>query len=147
MLDEKDELILEELRKDGRSSTARISRKTHIPRVTVHERIKKMRERGVIRKFTVIPDYKKLGLNTTAFILVFYDPHSNSTQRQLAERIAKIPNIYEVHILAGDWDMLLKVRASSIEDIGKMVVDKLREMDGVEKTLTIACFETAKDEP
>jgi len=50
MLDEKDETILEELRKSGRDSTADISRRTGIPRVTVHERIKRMQEKGIIKK-------------------------------------------------------------------------------------------------
>lgn len=147
MVDEKDELILRELGRNSRASTARISRKTGIPRVTVHERIRRMVKKGTIRRFTVMPDYKLLGLNTTAFILVSYDPHSKLTQRQLAEKISKIHNIYEVHILAGDWDMLLKVRAKSIEEIGKLVVDRLRETEGIGNTVTIACFETAKEEP
>jgi Lrp/AsnC family transcriptional regulator, leucine-responsive regulatory protein len=147
MLDEKDTHIIEELRRNGRETTAKISRKTGIPRVTVHERMKKMVKDGVIRKFSVLPNYSKLELGSTAFILVSYDPHSKVTQRQLAEKIAKLANVYEVHILAGDWDMLLKVRAKSIEDIGKLVVDKLREIEGIGKTVTIACFETAKDEP
>jgi len=43
--------------------------------------------------------------------------------------------------------MLLKVRGESIENIGKIVIDRLRETEGVEKTVTIACFDTAKDEP
>ncbi len=147
MLDEKDEKILEELKKNGRDSTADISRRTGIPRVTVHERIRRMQGKGVIRRFTVLPDYKKLGLPTTAFILVSYDPHSKVTQRELAEKIAKLGHVYEAHILAGDWDMLLKVRGESIEGIGKLVVDKLRGFEGIGRTLTIACFDTTKDEP
>jgi Lrp/AsnC family leucine-responsive transcriptional regulator len=147
MLDEKDEEIMGELKKDSRSSTADISRRTGIPRVTVHERIRRMREKGIIRKFTVLTDYKKLGLNTTAFILISYDPHSKFTQRQVAEKISRMSYVYEVHILAGDWDMLLKVRGKTLEDIGKIVIDRLREIEGVDKTITMACFETAKDEP
>lgn len=147
MLDEKDGEIMGELRKDSRSSTADVSRRTGIPRVTVHERIRRMKEKGVIRRFTVLPDYKKLGLNTTAFVLVSYDPHSKFTQRQLADKIARMDYVYEAHILAGDWDMLLKVRGKTLEDIGKIVIDRLREMEGIEKTITMACFESVKDEP
>ncbi|MFH1448693.1 MAG: Lrp/AsnC family transcriptional regulator [Candidatus Micrarchaeota archaeon] len=147
MYDEKNRLILRELKRNSRDSTAHISRRTHIPRVTVHERIRRMKEKGVIKRFTVMPDYRLIGLSTTAFVLVSYDPHSKPTQRQLAEKIAKIPNIYEVHILAGEWDMLLKVRAKSIEHVGKLVVDRLRETEGIGKTVTIPCFETIKEEP
>jgi Lrp/AsnC family transcriptional regulator, leucine-responsive regulatory protein len=147
MLDDKDRELLAELKKDGRSSTARIARRTGIPRVTVHERIRRMRERGVIRRFSALPDYGKLGFGTTAFILLSYDGRSKLSQRGTAERIAKLPNVHEVHILAGDWDMLLKVRGSAIEDIGKLVIDRLRGIDGVGRTVTIACFETVKEEP
>jgi len=93
MLDEKDEKILDELKKGSRDSTADISRRTGIPRVTVHERIRRMLAKGIIRRFTVLPDYKKLGLNTTAFVLVSYDPHAKMTQRELAEKISKMPAV------------------------------------------------------
>jgi Lrp/AsnC family leucine-responsive transcriptional regulator len=146
MLDEKDELIIEELRKDSRMSTADIARKTGLPRVTVHERIRKLRERGVIKRFTVMLDNSKVGMSTTAFVLVSYDPHQQVTQRKLAERLAKLAGVYEVHILAGEWDLLLKVRGDSVESIGKLVVDKLREVEGIGKTVTLTCFSSVKEE-
>ena len=146
MLDEKDELILEELRKDSRMSTANIARKTGLPRVTVHERIRKLRERGVIRRFTALLDYSKIGRPATAFVLVSYDPHQQITQRKLAERLAKLDGVYEVHILAGDWDLLLKVRSDSVEGIGKLVVDRLREIGGIGRTVTLTCFSSVKEE-
>ncbi|MBU1197186.1 Lrp/AsnC family transcriptional regulator [Candidatus Micrarchaeota archaeon] len=126
-------------------STVEISGKTGIPRVTVHERMKKMLHAGVIRKFSVVPDYSKLGLNTTAFVLVGYVDSENS-QRELAKKIGAMKEVYEVHILAGEWDLLLKVRGSSIEDIGGLVVDRIRKMDGVGRTETIPCFTTVKEE-
>jgi DNA-binding Lrp family transcriptional regulator len=146
MLDEKDERILEELKKDARMSTADIARRTGLPRVTVHERIKKMKEKGIIKKFTALLDYAKVGKPTTAFVLVSYDPHGEITQRKLAEKLAKLEGVYEVHILAGEWDLLLKVRGESVEGIGKLVVDKLREIGGIGRTVTLTCFSTAKEE-
>jgi len=146
MLDEKDLEIIAALRKDARASTADIARVTKIPRVTVHERIKKLREKGVIKSFTVVTDYSKLGKPATAFVLVSYEPHQNITQRKLAEKLTKLNGIYEVHILAGEWDLLLKVRGESIEDIGKLVVDRLREVDGIGRTVTLACFTSLKEE-
>ncbi len=73
-------------------------------------------------------------------------PNPDLSKRQLAKRIAKIPGVYEVHIISGEYDLLLKVRGKSLEDIGKLVVDKLRQLKGVGKTLTFACFETVKEE-
>jgi len=146
MIDEKDELIMEELKKDSRQSTADIARKTDIPRVTVHERIKRMKEKGIIKRFTIQPDHAKLDRPTTAFVLASYSPHHNITQREVAQKIAKLAGVYEVHLIAGEWDLLLKVRGKSIEDIGKLILDKMREIPGVEKTFTMACFSTVKED-
>ncbi len=144
MIDEKDQLVLEELKKDGRASTVEIAKKTGIPRVTVHERIRRMVEKDIIKKFTVVPNYKKLDQETTAFILVAYSPNKHG-QREVAERIAKLPNVYEVHLIAGEWDMVVKVRGKTLEVVGKLILEKIRNVEGVEKTFTMGCFETIQE--
>ena len=145
MLDEKDSLILQELVKDSRKTTKAISKELDIPRATVHDRIVKMEQKGVIRRYTAIPDYLQLGLGVTAFILVQFEPEKGISQRDTADEIAGIPGIFEVHMISGEYDMLLKVRGSSMEEIGKLVIDKLRDVKGVARTLTCACFTTVKD--
>ncbi|MFA4647704.1 Lrp/AsnC family transcriptional regulator [Pyrococcus kukulkanii] len=146
ILDKIDKRLLEELKNNSRENIATLSKKLGIPRTTVHYRIKRLVEEGVIDKFTIKPNYKKLNLGTTAFILIRYDPDSGLTQREVAEQIAKIPGVYEVHIIAGEWDLLLKVRASNAEEIGKIVIDKLREIKGVGQTVTMVSFVTVKEE-
>ena len=145
MIDEKDQKIIKELEKNSRNTTKKIASNVGIPRVTVHDRIQKMKEKGIIKKFTVNINYKKIGLPTEVFIFISFLPNIDVSQRELAERIAKIPSIIEVHIISGEYDLLLKVRGKTLEDIGKLVVDKLRKLKGVGKTLTFACFETVKE--
>jgi DNA-binding Lrp family transcriptional regulator len=53
--------------------------------------------------------------------------------------------VQEVHIITGDWDLLIKLRAEHVDAIGKFVVDKLRLIKGLEKTLTCMVFETVKE--
>ncbi len=146
VLDKIDLRLLEELKKNARENIAALSKKLGIPRTTVHYRIKKLVEEGVIEKFTIKPNYKKLNLGTTAFILARYDPDSGLTQREVAERVATINGVYEVHIIAGEWDLLIKVRAASAEDIGKIVIDKLREIKGIDQTVTMVSFVTVKED-
>lgn len=145
MLDEKDRKILKELKKNARQSTKSIAKKTDIPRVTTHDRIKKMVERGVIDSFTTKPNYEEVGLPSEVFIFVSFLPNTEVSQRELAKRIAKIKGIYEVHIVSGEYDLILKVRGRSLKKIGKLVVDKIRKLKGVGKTVTFACFETIKE--
>lgn len=146
MIDEKDHKILNELKKNSRNSTKNIAKKITIPRVTVHDRIEKMKEKGIIKKFTVNIDYKKIGLPTEVFVFISFQSNVDISQRELAKRISKIDGIAEVHIISGEYDLLLKVRGETLEIIGKLVVDKLRKIKGVGRTLTFACFETVKEE-
>ena len=145
MLDEKDSTILEELMKDARKTTKAIARELEIPRATVHDRIVKLEQKGVIRRYTALPDYSALGLGVSAFILVQFEAEKGLSQRDTAEEIATIRGIFEVHMISGEYDMLLKVRGSSMEDIGQLVIDRLREVRGVARTLTCACFTTVKE--
>jgi Lrp/AsnC family leucine-responsive transcriptional regulator len=146
MLDEKDRAILNELEKDSRRSTKSIAKDLNIPRATVHERIRRMTERGVIKGFTVVPDFGKLGEPVTAFILVSFLPNNIMSQRELADKISRLVGVHEVHLISGEHDILLKVRGESMERIGELVIDKIRQMDGVGRTLTCTCFATVKDE-
>ena len=144
-MSEKDERILRELAEDGRKSVVEISDELEIPRATVQERLKKMTETGVIRKFVAIPDYSKIGKPVTAYVLVTFRNGENVSQRGLAEGISKIPGVYEVSVISGEWDIVLKVRAGSVEEVGTLVVDKLRMMKGIEKTQTCVAFQTIKE--
>jgi DNA-binding Lrp family transcriptional regulator len=63
----------------------------------------------------------------------------------VAEEIARFPEVQEVHIITGDWDLLVKLRAENVDVVGKFVVDKLRLISGIEKTLTCMIFETIKE--
>jgi Lrp/AsnC family leucine-responsive transcriptional regulator len=144
MLDEKDRAILIELQKDARRSTKAIAKDLNIPRATVHERIKRMMDKGVIRGFTVIPDYAQLGEPVTAFVLVSFLPNNDVSQRELADRIAGLVGVQEVHLISGEHDILIKVRGCSMEGIGSLVIDELRMIPGVGKTLAIASFASVK---
>jgi len=145
MLDEKDQRILAELLEDGRKSVVEISNDLQIPRATVQERLKGLVESGVIRKFAAIPDYSKIGKQVTALILVSFRSAERVSQRSLAEDISKIPGVHEVIVISGEWDIVLKVRAASVEEIGRLVLDKLRMMKGIEKTQTCVVFQTIKE--
>ena len=56
-----------------------------------------------------------------------------------------MPEVQEVHIITGNWDLLLKVRVRDVEELGKFIVDRLRLVRGVEKTLTCVVLSTEKE--
>ncbi len=146
-LDDKDLAILKVLCRNSRAQISEISKLTDIPRITVYNRIQRMVKEGVIKKFTALLNYKVLDLPVVAFILISFSPDFKISQRTLAKSISVMKNVEEVHIIAGEWDLLVKVRGRTVEDIGNFVVDELRNVEGVEKTLTNVVFETVLDEP
>ncbi|MFW9924477.1 MAG: Lrp/AsnC family transcriptional regulator [Candidatus Thorarchaeota archaeon] len=143
--DEKDKIILDKLVEDSRIPTKRIAQDLDIPRVTVHTRIEKMKEEGIIKQFTTVIDYKKIGLPVTAFVFISFSPAGNLTQKDLAEKIAKIKNVYEIHLITGEWDILIKIRGESLDQIGNIVLNEIRILPGVAKTITCPSFMSVKN--
>lgn len=145
-LDEKDLKILRELELDSSRNVTEIAEALGMPRTTVQDRINKLRRIGVIRRFTVKLDKSRLGKGAVAFVLVSFMPGSEISQKDLAHEIAMLEAVEEAHLISGEWDILLKVRGSSMKEIGELVIDKIRGMRGVAKTLTCAVFYTAKED-
>lgn len=145
-MDEKDVSILEMLLQDSRINVTNMSQHLGIPRATIQDRIKRMVKKGIIKKFTIRPDYGKLGLNVTSYVFIAFAGNVEVSQRSLAYDIAKIPGVYEVSVISGEWDILLKIRTATVEEVGTLVIDRLRSMRGILKTETCVSFQTIKEE-
>jgi Lrp/AsnC family leucine-responsive transcriptional regulator len=149
-LDEKDMAILALIQENSKLTAKQIAKKIDSPITTVFAKTKRMEELGVIREYRAILAPEKLESGTAAFVLasVSYRAKGDDvpvSQRAVAEEIARFPEVQEVYIITGDWDLLVKLRAESVDAVGKFVVDKLRLIKGLEKTLTCMVFETVKE--
>lgn len=148
-LDKKDLEILRILQDDCRITARAISNKTSIPITTVFSKVKRLERLGVVKGYHAVLNSAKLNAGTTAFVLGSFAYRDESgkllSQRDVAKQIAKFPEVQEVHIISGDWDILIKVKERDVESIGKFVVDRLRLVRGVEKTLTCLVFESEKE--
>jgi len=149
-LDEKDMAILALIQENSKLTAKQIAKKIDAPITTVFAKTKRMEELGVIKGHRAILAPEKLEASTAAFLLasVSYRAKPDDvpiSQRTVAEEIGKFPEVQEVHIITGDWDLLVKLRAESVDAVGKFVVDKLRLIKGLEKTLTCMVFETVKE--
>jgi DNA-binding Lrp family transcriptional regulator len=149
-LDEKDFAILALVQENCKFTAKQIARKIGSPITTVFAKIKRMEELGIIKGYKAILDPQALNSGTTAFILasVSYRTKGHETlvsQRDIAKEIAKFPEVQEVHIITGDWDLLIKLKAANVDAVGKFVIDKLRLVMGIEKTLTCMVFEAIKE--
>ncbi len=140
MLTKKDLTILDILKHNSKQSTREISEKTGIPITTVHNRIKRLEKEGIIRAYKAIVDKKKIGMNISAYILLtvsYKDLDAiNLTQEGLAKKFLALTEVEECSIISGASDIILKVSTQDVEELNNFVVNKLRHIGGVEKTLT-----------
>lgn len=143
---EKDFKILGLLKEDSKRTVKEIARELETPPSTVHDRIQKMNAEGLIKQWTIVPDYAKMGKPITAFILAKYVHGEGRSQRKVAEEIARLENVHEVHIVTGTWDLLIKTRVSSVEELSALTVDKLSEMKGIGERVTVTSLSRAKEE-
>jgi Lrp/AsnC family leucine-responsive transcriptional regulator len=148
-LDDKQRAILRLLQSNGRLSSKDIAEETGGPVTTAYARVRKMEELGIIKGYKAILDPKRLDRSATAFVFAsFAYPASKeglTSHRRIAKEVAKHPEVQEVHIITGDWDMLIKLKGKDVDELSNFVMNDLRTMDGVEKTLTCIVFETSKE--
>ena len=144
-MDEKDIELLRLLQEDCKRSMKELSKRLGLPISTVYTRIKRLEKEGVIKGYTALIDEKKLGYGVRAFILISYAP-TKVSQIEVAKKLAEFPQVLGVYIITGEWDIILEVIEKDVESLGEFVVNKLRSIKGVDKTLTMAVLKRVKDE-
>jgi len=109
-IDEKDRKILEILENHAEFTTRQIAKKTLLPVTTIHHRIKKLRKEGIIKKYTVELDYKKVGRGLLVYILISvnlpYLKKNKKSQYDLINDVKKFGFIERVDIVSGGTDMI-----------------------------------------
>ena len=137
-LDEIDHQILDMLIDNTRIPFTDIAKKLLISAGTVHVRVKKMEEAGIIRGSSLMLDYKKLGYSFIAYVGVYL---TNTSQTKFVlERINEIPYVTVAHITTGKFNIFCKIRARSTEH-AKEVIFLLDDIDGVYRTETMISVE------
>jgi Lrp/AsnC family transcriptional regulator len=112
-LDEMDRKILAELQADAEQSLDEIARKVGSSKTPVWNRIRRMKEAGVITRQTAILDPEALGLEACFFVLIRTSEHEADWQRKFLKALRERPEVLEAHRLAGDIDYILKVRVKN----------------------------------
>ena len=108
-LDELDRKILGQLQEDAEQSLDEIARKVGSSKTPVWNRIRRMREQGVIKRQTAILDPEELGLEACFFVLIRTSEHEAGWERRCLDGVRRRPEVLEAHRLAGDVDYILKV--------------------------------------
>ena len=128
-LDATDRKILSVLQEDASQSLEEIARKTGSSKTPVWNRIRKLREAGVIRQQTVVLDPEALGLEACFFVLIRTSEHEADWQKKFLKALRERPEVLEAHRLAGDIDYILKVRvanARAYDDFYQALIAEVR---------------------
>lgn len=141
MIDGVDKQILTIVQRDARISNAEIARQVGLAPSAVLERLRKLEERGVIKKFIAKLDPAEVGFGLLAFVFVRTNECGDGTD----ELLAAIPEVLEVHDVAGDDSYLLKVRAKDTEDLARLLREKLKGLPNVVSTRTTVVLQTVKE--
>lgn len=112
-LDDMDRKILAELQEDAAQSLDEIARKVGSSKTPVWNRIRRMKEAGVILRQTALLDAEALGLEACFFVLIRTSEHEADWQRRFLQVLRERPEVMEAHRLAGDIDYILKVRVAN----------------------------------
>jgi Lrp/AsnC family transcriptional regulator for asnA, asnC and gidA len=137
-LDEVDHKILDMLIDNTRIPFTDIAKKLLISAGTVHVRVKKMEDAGIIKGSSLTLDYQKLGYSFIAYVGVFLQ---NTSQTQFVlERINEIPNITVAHITTGKFNIFCKIRAKNTTH-AKDIIFKIDDIEGVYRTETMISLE------
>ncbi len=137
-LDETDHQILSMLIDNTRTPFTDIAKKLLISAGTVHVRVKKMEEAGIIIGSSLALDYKKLGYSFIAYVGVFLDKTSQT--QFVLNRINEIPYVTVAHVTTGKFNLFCKIRAKNTEH-AKQIIFQLDDIDGVYRTETMISME------
>jgi len=141
MINEIDTKILNIVQKDARIANAEIARQVGLAPSAVLERVRKLEERGVIRGYAAEIDAAQVDFGLTAFIAVRTNECCSETDKYLTA----IPEVLEVHDVAGEYSYFLKVRVKNTEELSKLLREKLKNVPNVAATKTTVVLQTIKE--
>ena len=143
MIDELDRQIAMLLQQNARISNAEIARQVGLAPSAVFERIRKLEERDVLQSYNARIDPHAVGLSLVAFTFVRSNDRPGGIDT--AAKLAEIPEILEVHHVAGEDCFLVKIRAADTEDFGRILRERLGKVTSITSTRTTIVLETLKE--
>ncbi|WP_033301037.1 Lrp/AsnC family transcriptional regulator [Sediminispirochaeta bajacaliforniensis] len=133
-LDDTNLKILRILQDDASLTNQELSTRIGLSPATTLERVKKLEQAGIIRKYAALVDEKKLNKHIKAYIFITMKEHSNQSLIEFNKRIKDLPEVLECCRLAGEKDYILKVVVDNIEDFELFTRTRLTTIPGIDKT-------------
>lgn len=143
-IDEIDTKILTMLLKDASISVPKLSKKINVNPSVCYSRIKRLVRRNLIKKFTIEVNEELIGYQVTAMVGLNTD---TKMRDNILENLTTLPEVREIQEITGRFDIIVKIKARSLDDLHNIVTGKIGKIDGVVRTETFIELKTMHKEP
>jgi Lrp/AsnC family transcriptional regulator for asnA, asnC and gidA len=138
-LDDTDRAILRALQADARKPFSEIAREIDMSSATVHDRVTRMEDAGVIRGYHADVNPKAVGFGTSAIVGLRVE---QGREDEALDQLADIDGVQEVNLTTGEWDIVLRVVAEDTDDLRDIMFERIADMDGFARSQTMVVLGT-----
>ncbi|MCU0335644.1 MAG: Lrp/AsnC ligand binding domain-containing protein [Chitinophagaceae bacterium] len=138
-LDKLDYQIIQHMMEDAEISYADLGKKLFVSGGTIHVRIKKLQEMGIVKGTRLAVDTHKLGYNVIAFVGIYLE--KSSLYDSVAKDLMKIPEVVRLNYTTGNYSMFVEIACKDINQLRYVLHDQMQKIKGIERTETLISLE------
>ncbi len=142
-IDNIDRSILGILMKDAKTPNTEIAKKLIVSPGTIHVRMKKMEDAGIVKKSRLNVNYELLGYDMTSFLGIYLEKGSN--YKDVIEQLNQVPEIVEAHYTTGVYSIFAKIRCKNTKHMRQVLNEEIQSVTGIQRTETIISLEQSID--
>ncbi len=144
-IDNLDKQILSILMRNAKKAYTDIAKQLYVSGGTIHVRMKKLEEAGIVKGYNLTIDHSKLGYDICAFLGVYLD--KSSLYNEVLEELEGIPEIVGAHYTTGQYSIFAKIICQDTNHLRKVLHDKIQKISGIQRTETFISLEESIDRP
>jgi len=145
-LDDIDRDILRYLQEDAKLTTKELAGRLHLSPTPVYERVKRLEQEGVIRKYVALVDRDKIGKDLMVLCNIRLKEHAREAGVQFVEAIKGMEEVMECLNISGDYDFMIKVVVTDMKAYQNFIMNKLASLDNIGSTQSIFVMSEIKNE-
>lgn len=142
-IDNIDRGILSILMKDAKTPYTEIAKKMIVSAGTIHVRMKKMEDAGIVKKSRLNINYELLGYDMTSFLGIYLE--TGSSYKEVIEQLSMVPEIVEAHYTTGVYSIFAKIRCKNTKHMRHVLNEEIQSVKGIQRTETIISLEQSID--
>jgi Lrp/AsnC family transcriptional regulator for asnA, asnC and gidA len=146
-LDDTDRAILRALQEDARTPFSEIARQIDMSSATVHDRVSRLKEAGVIEGYHAKVNPQAIGYSASAFVGLRIEQSRDDAVEGFVDHLKEVEGVQEVHLTTGDWDVLIRVYAEDTDGLRELLFDNVAGVEGFGRSYTMVVLGTEHDDP